>query len=130
MTVDTLDQEGRPGTKSRLRRAVTVWYAVLGGIGAWTVHLLAEASLYQWTCDTRRGEWILNAITGGCALACLLAIGLSWCLWRAGRHADDESDGAPGQTNFLGFLGLAIGIINLALIGVEGIYVPILYRCG
>jgi hypothetical protein len=64
-----------------------------------------------------------------CVLACLLAIGLSWRLWTEGRGADDESDEPRGRTQFLGFLGLATGIINLALIGVEGVYVPILYRC-
>jgi hypothetical protein len=130
MSVDELDQEDHEGTRYRIMRAFTVWYAVLGGIAAWTVHLVAEASLVQWTCDSHRGEWVLNAITAVCVLACLLAIALSWRLWREGRGADDESDEPRGRTQFLGFLGLATGIINLALIGVEGVYVPILYHCG
>jgi hypothetical protein len=130
VSVDELDREDTPGTRYRIMRAITVWYGVLGGIAAWTVHLVAEASLVQWTCDTHRGEWILDAITVVCILATLLAIAISWRLWREGRGADDESDDPRGRTHFLGFLGLATGLFNLALIGVEGVYVPILYHCA
>jgi hypothetical protein len=130
MSIETIDQEDRPATRHSVLRAITVWYGVLGGIAAWTVHLVALASLVQWTCDTHRGEWILDTITAVCVLADLLAIAISWRLWQEGRGADDESADPRGRTHFLGFLGLATGIINLALIAVEGVYVPILYRCG
>jgi hypothetical protein len=130
MSVDTLDHEDDPGTRYRILRAFTIWYGVLGGIAVWTVHLVTEASLVQWTCDSHRGEWPLDAITAVCLLATLVAIAISWRLWREGKGANDESDEPRGRTHFLGFLGLATGIINLALIGLEGVYVPILYRCG
>jgi hypothetical protein len=125
MSVDPmLDQIER---ESPLRRGLTVWFAVFGGLGAWTVHLLALTSLTQWTVDSHRGQWPLDAITGVCVAVTLVAFALSWRLWRAGRSGDDEADDPAGRIRFLGFSGLVFNAINLALILTEGLAVPVLY---
>ena len=47
-----------------ITRAVTVWYAVfVGPIGAWTVHLLAVASLVRFVCNDPAWRWAMHLAT-------------------------------------------------------------------
>jgi hypothetical protein len=122
----TLLDEHEPGARSLIRR-FSVWYAVFGGVAAWTVHLLALASLVQWTVDEHTGEWPLHVITAVTVAVTLHAMFLSARMYRGARDADEESDTEAGQLHFLGMVGLLVGAINLALILIEGIYVIPLY---
>ena len=49
-------------TASPLRRGVTVWYAVFGGVGAWTVHLMYLVCAEHWTHVHHQWAWTLNAV--------------------------------------------------------------------
>jgi|GEM_PF-2373738 len=115
---------------SALRRGVEVWYAVFGGIGAWTVHLLALVALVRFTCNAHDYLWVMHVLTVVTAAATVLAIGLSWRLVRAGRPADESGSDPAGRLHFLGQVGLLVGAVNLALILLEGLYVLLIPACG
>jgi hypothetical protein len=105
-----------------LKRGVEVWYALLGGIGAWTVHLLYFASIEHWTKLHESYGWTMHAVTVLCVLATVIAMLLAWRLHVVASGSDPESAGDAGQLLFLAQLGLLIGAINLALILLEEIY--------
>jgi hypothetical protein len=113
-----------------IRRFVTVWYAVAGGIGAWTVHLLFEAAFVKFTCTSHGWVWAMHLVTAVTALATVAAMALAWRLLRISRDADEAAADAGGRLQFLGYAGLLIGAINLALILLEGADVVFLHRCG
>src|SRR5205085_8221646 len=48
---------------SAIRSAITVWYAVLGGIGAWTIHLMVLVSLVRYTCNAPGSEGWMHLTT-------------------------------------------------------------------
>jgi hypothetical protein len=58
-----------------------------------------------------------------CLLLALLAVFLSWLVYRAGEGADDESPTPEGRMRFLGQFGLASNGINVLLILLEGSYI-------
>jgi hypothetical protein len=129
---------------SAVRRATTlhyservVWCAVLVGIPAWMAHLVFEASMVGFT-DTHPGwDWTLHAGTVVTALATLAGTIICLDLYRragaARRDAPpegrDDDASAVTLSRFLGAFGSLLGIINLALILLEGSYV-ILVRHG
>ena len=118
-----------PGTIEKLRRGVPLWYAVVGGIGAWTVHLVFLSSFARFTCNQKGTTWVQHLVTLVTAGATVLAMSLALSMVRRGN--DDESAGTePGRTRFLGLVGLLIGGINLALILLEGSYVLFINPCG
>jgi hypothetical protein len=113
---------------SPLRRTFEVWFAVLGGIGAWIVHLVFIVSAEHWTHLHPQFGWTLHAATGVCALATIVALILARRLFLAATGADPASNDDAGQLLFLAQLGLLIGAINLALILLEGSYVLFIPR--
>lgn len=114
---------------SAIRNAITVWYAVLGGIGAWAIHLLVLVSVVRFTCNTEGYGWVMHLTTAVTLALTAAAMLLSHRLLREGEH----QEGTAGErTRFLGRLGLVIGAVNAMLIGLEGLYVVVLgsRRCG
>jgi hypothetical protein len=102
-------------------RGVLVWAALTLGIAAWVLHLTVFAALVEFVHDNGYA-WIFtvgNAVTIAVAL---VALALSWLIFRAGH--DDDGAGTPaGRMRFLGALALMINAVNLLLIVVEGSYV-------
>ena len=117
---------------SAVRDAVLVWYAVLGGIGAWTIHLLFLVSFVRFTCNAHDYVWAMHLATVVTLAMTVAALALCWRMVRAGAPGDESSDSEDGRNLFLARLGLIIGTINLALIALEGLYVLVLgsRRCG
>lgn len=119
---------------SAVREAVLVWYAVLGGIAAWTIHLLALSSLVRFTCNAHGYVWLMHLFTVVTLAMTIVAMLLCRRMLRSGAEADgdESSDSEGGRTQFLGRLGMIVGVTNLALISVEGLYVFVLAsrRCG
>jgi hypothetical protein len=111
---------------SPLQRAIRVWYATLGGVGAWTVHLMYLVSAEHWAHVHHQWAWTLNACTAVTALATIGAMLLAWRLVKVANGANEEGNDDAGQLLFLGRLGLLIGAINLALILLEGTYAIVL----
>jgi hypothetical protein len=115
-------------TASSLRRGLEVWFAVLGGIGAWTVHLLFVASAEHWTFLHAEYRWTLHAATVVCAAVSIVAILLARRLIVVASGGDPSSNDDAGQLLFLGHVGVLVGVINLALILLEGSYVLFIPR--
>jgi hypothetical protein len=111
-----------------LRRGLEVWYAAFGGIGAWTVHLLFVVSAEHWSHLHPHWSWTLHAATAVCAAATLASIGLAWRLRSVASGNDPAGVDDGGQLLFLAHLGLLVGIINLALILLEGTYAVFIPR--
>ena len=136
---------------SAIRSGVTVWYAVLGGIGAWTIHLLVLTSVVQFTCNAGGYAWIMHVTTLVTLGMTAVAMALSLRLVRQGQKGDANGNGHDGngrdgnggdgnggegngaeRTQFLGQLGLVVGGVNFLLIALEGLYAVLLEarRCG
>ncbi len=115
---------------SAVRAAVTLWYALLGSIGAWTIHLVFVASFVRYTCNDPSAKWAMHAVTAVTLAMTVLAMALCWRLDRQG--GDEASDRNGGPTRFLGRLGLVVGATNFALIALEELYIVVLAsrRCG
>jgi hypothetical protein len=111
-----------------IRRGLVVWYGVVGGLAAWTVHLVFEAAVVRWTFDVHGYTWILHAATVICGLATLASMWVAWRLRTIAGDADESSNEDAGQLLFLGNLGLLFGTINLLLIILEGVYAAVLYQ--
>ncbi len=115
---------------SAVRSGFTIWYALLGSIGAWTIHLLFLAAFVRYTCNDPGSQWVPHVVTAVTLAMAVVAMALCW---RLGRLAGDEaSDLGGGPLRFLGRLGLVVGVTNFALIALEELYVVVLSprRCG
>ena len=123
-TAERIEQAGP------IRRGAVVWFAVFGGVVAWTEHLLALAAITRFTCTKPGWKWAMHADTLACVAITAVATGLAYRLYRAGDPKAESDDSAAGRLAFLGVVGLALGAINLALIIVEGVYAGVLRSCG
>jgi hypothetical protein len=107
-------------------RGFAVWYAVSAPIAAWAVHLTALAALVEFSYDHRGGTFWMHLTTAITGTATVIAMALSYVMVRrAGATEDDPGRG--GRIRFLGELGLVIGVVNLALIALEEIYLDVLH---
>jgi hypothetical protein len=115
---------------SAVRAGVTLWYALLGSIAAWTIHLVFVASFVRYTCIDPGSKWAMHAVTALTLAMTVLAMALCWRLERQG--GDEASDRNGGPTRFIGRLGLVVGATNFALIALEELYIVVLAsrRCG
>jgi len=116
---------------SAVREAVLVWYALLGSIGAWTIHLLLFVSIVRFTCNAHDYVWVMHLTTVVTLVMAAVAIALCVRMLRS-SDGDESSDDEGGRAQFIARLGLLIGVINVALIALEEIYVIVLNsrRCG
>jgi predicted membrane-bound spermidine synthase len=116
---------------SGIRDAVLVWYALLGGIGAWTIHLVFFAAYVRFTCNESGSLWLMHLVT--VITLAMTAVSLALCMRMLRRSDGDESsDEEGGRAQFLARLGLLIGVVNFALIALEQVYLMVLNsrRCG
>lgn len=116
---------------SGVREAIVVWYALLGGIGAWTIHLVFFAAYVQFSCNEDGTLWAMHLVT---IVTLAMTAAAMWLCWRMLRKADGDeaSDEEGGRAQFIARLGLMIGALNFALIALEEIYLVVLAsrRCG
>ncbi len=116
----------RDGHASRWDQ-VLGWTAVVVPIAAWTIHIVALASLVDLACDHPGVEWVMHGLTVGLALVCLGCVAIAW---RHLRLPNGEDAGTTkANLRFLAQLGVAVAVVNLVLIVVEGVYVPFLDAC-
>lgn len=117
--------------RSGIREAVLVWYALLGSIGAWTIHLVLFAAYVRFSCNAPGSSWVMHVATVFTLAMTVVAMGLCRRMMRS-SEGDDASDEEGGRAQFIARLGLMIGAINFALIALEEIYLIVLRsrRCG
>jgi len=128
-TTEATDAAERIEQDSPIRRGFTVWYAVFGGVAAWAVHLMFEASFARYSCNRGNQQWPMHLVTVLTAAATIVAILLSIRLIRAGEDSPQDEPSAGGRLHYLGIAGVLIGVINLLLILVEGSYILVLNSC-
>ncbi|MDQ2825998.1 MAG: hypothetical protein M3Y04_03365 [Actinomycetota bacterium] len=131
MSVTSEEARRAHSIASALKEAVLVWYAVLGSIGAWAVHLILFVAYIRYSCNRAGSLWVMHAAT--VVTLALTAIAMALCLRMLGSTEGDESaDDEGGRAQFLGRLGLLIGVLNFALILLEEVYLLVLAsrRCG
>ncbi len=116
---------------SGVREAVLVWFALLGSIAAWTIHLLLFVSIVRYTCNAHGYVWVMHLATAVTLAITVAALALCWRMLRS-SEGDESCDDEGGRAQFIARLGLLIGVINFALIALEEIYVIVLNsrRCG
>ena len=68
-----------------------VWFAVLGSIAAWLVHLSFVSSFVQYTCNVSGVVWVQHLVTAITAGATLWAMALSLLMVRELRSPWDLS---------------------------------------
>ncbi|MDQ4088868.1 MAG: hypothetical protein M3163_00950 [Actinomycetota bacterium] len=139
MSTDTETHDVSEGEEARrshsilsgVREAIVVWYALLGGIGAWTIHLVFFAAYVQFSCNEDGTLWAMHLVT---VVTLAMTAFAMWLCWRMLRTADGDeaSDDEGGRAQFIARLGLMIGALNFALIALEEIYLVVLAsrRCG
>lgn len=117
---------------SGVRQAVVVWYALLGSIGAWTIHLVFFAAYVQFSCNAPGSTWAMHVVTAVTLAMTVLAMWLCRRMLRSSPEGDESSDEEGGRAQFIARLGLLIGALNFALIALEEIYLIVLNsrRCG
>jgi hypothetical protein len=116
---------------SAVREAILVWYAVLGGIGAWTIHLVFFAAYVRYTCNRSGSLWLMHVVTA--ITLAMTAAALVLCRrMLLSSEGDESADDEGGRAQFLARLGLLIGVVNFALIALEEVYLVVLAsrRCG
>jgi predicted membrane-bound spermidine synthase len=133
VNVETPTEEARRSHSilSAVREAILVWYALLGGIGAWTIHLVFFVTYVRYTCNAPGSLWVMHVVTA--VTLALTAAAIALCLRMLhSSEGDEASDEEGGRTQFLARLGLLIGVINFALIVLEEVYLVVLgsRRCG
>lgn len=109
----------------------TVWFPVLGPIGAWTVHALYLAGVGRLVCTRPSTMTTIHLVTAATITVCVVALALSVRLVRRGSGPDAD-DTTPARARFLGLLGVALGAFNIVLIVVEALFAIGLHpvRCG
>jgi hypothetical protein len=115
---------------SAIRAGFEVWYAVAGSIAAWAIHLLFFAGFVRFTCNAMGFLWAMHAVTALCLALTLTALVLAV---RLARHEGDAAaETEAGRLQFLGRLGVLVGVASFLLISLEELYVFVLHtkRCG
>ncbi len=140
MSTDTdthITSEGEEARRSHsilsgVRDAVLVWYALLGSIGAWTIHLVFFAAFVRFTCNESGTTWAMHLVTAITLAMTAVAMWLCWRMLKSEAGADEASDEEGGRAQFIARMGLIIGAVNFALIALEEIYLVVLNsrRCG
>jgi energy-coupling factor transporter transmembrane protein EcfT len=123
-------------------RPLFTWFAVLGGVVAWAIHLLVAWAVMEVSCFVRRPGYVLQhggspthaeyAVTiGATVLPWLVALmSLIACLRLrvlVGRLDDDEL--AKGRLHLLVIMGLFFDVMMLAAITGGGIALYVLEPC-
>jgi hypothetical protein len=103
-------------SSSVARRAAPwlLWFGVLGGVAAWTAHLLVAWGLEEIACGSgSRSTDVLGvplavAITAVTVVALAVAVAALVVAWRLWRRTDVAADGEVrmGRANFMALVGL------------------------
>jgi hypothetical protein len=121
-----------------------VWFAVLGGAGAWAVQFVVNLEFSWAQCNAPAGRWQVPvhgweiALSAVAALVALMAAGVSLRLYLRTYRLDHvsvaerrgEGTAPPtGRINFLATVGLTVNFLALAIIVMTGIGAPLLPVC-
>lgn len=108
---------------------LALWVVVTAGIWLWAFHIMFLASAAELACSRPAVVWAFHAATVATAALTAAAGWVCGALLR--RYPDDEGAGTVGgRTRFLGLFGLWTNVISVALIVLEGAFVPFIDPCA
>ncbi len=91
-----------------------LWFGVLGGPIAWSLHLIISYLLVRPVCWDG-GLIALHIISLGLVLTALAAAAVSWRQWRSVREsADADMHGTGGRVGFMALFGILSGLLFAA----------------
>jgi hypothetical protein len=123
-------------SSSRIRvRRGTLWFGVLGGAVAWTIHLLAAYALAEFGCVSGLGQrsaygisyvaWAILVMSVAVTAVALLATLLAGRAWQSFGNDDHPSSPATAGEQYLAQAGtLMSGLFTVAILFET---IPILY---
>lgn len=124
----------QPGQLARLAGGLLLWYAVLGGALAWTVHLFTAWGVEELACasgSTRVGAVPLRlVITLAVVLPALATVGsllAGGLAWRRTRH--DGEVPSVSRTRMLAIVGIWLNLLFLTIIVLGGAALLVLPPC-
>lgn len=113
-----------PGHQDASVSGLRLAHALFGGILAWMAHLIGQAGLNGWVCETGQ-LWPMHAITVAMLLVTFHAL---WTGWRISRATTDSPNVQAAR--FLGFSAVVINVFNAVLIVVEWVPVLFIHPCA
>jgi hypothetical protein len=128
----------QPGRRARLAGGLLVWYGVLGGAVAWTVHLLAGWGMDELACaagsDHVSAVPLAQAVGLAVVIPALLTAGslaVAVLVWRRTARAQPTGPDNPsyGRARMLATLGIWANLLFLAIIVLGGIAVVVFPPC-
>ncbi|MBW3634144.1 MAG: hypothetical protein KY456_14055 [Chloroflexi bacterium] len=88
-----------------------LWFGVLGGPIAWSLHLVISYLLVRPVCWDG-GILALHLISLGLVLTALAAAAVSWRQWRSARDsADADMHGTGSRVGFMAVFGILSGVL-------------------
>ena len=128
-------------TMTRSVSRLALWFGVLGGVSAWTVHLWAGYALVEVACRTGFPGFSLLGISGVEVLLALVTVAMAlvalaatYVAYRARRQLQEGRRGDVGQPRgqgeFMARAGLLMSGLFVAVIVVEAVPALFLRECG
>lgn len=109
-------------------RGLKVAYVIGGSTGAWMAHLFFASSFVRYSCNAGGVDWAQHLFTAFCALICVHATWVAYGLHRDGRTDAEDAGTTSGANNFIGLVGILVGLTNLLLILAEGSFVGLIHQ--
>jgi len=108
-------------------RGIKVAYVFGGSTGAWMAHLFFASSFVQYSCNAHGTGWYQHLVTLLFALVAAHATWVAYGLYREGRVDTEDAGTSFGANNFIGVVGILVGLINLLLILGEGSFSALIH---
>ena len=109
-------------------RGLRVAWVFGGSTAAWMAHLFFASSFVRYSCNAHGTLWYQHLVTALCALVAAHATWVAVGLYREGRGDSEDAGTAAGANNFIGVVGIIVGLTNLLLILAEGSFVGLIHQ--
>jgi hypothetical protein len=127
----------RSPASGNLLGGLLLWFAVLGGVLAWAVHLFAAWSVDELACASGHQDlagFPISAAVGVSvavpAVVAVAALAASWlALRRTGRVRSAQADRAVGRSYLLAVIGVFLNLFSVTSIVLGGVAVLVLPVC-
>jgi hypothetical protein len=108
-------------------RGIRVAYVFAGSTGAWMAHLFFASSFVRYSCNAHGTGWYQHLASAFCALVAIHATWVAYGLHKEGRVDAVDAGTSFGANNFIGLVGMIVGLTNLLLILGEGSFVGLIH---
>ncbi|TMK88535.1 MAG: hypothetical protein E6G57_06345 [Actinobacteria bacterium] len=109
-------------------RGIRVAYVFAGSTGAWMAHLFFASSFVRYSCNAHGTGWYQHLATVIFATLAAHATWVAYGLHREGRTDAEDAGTSHGANNFIGLVGIIVGLTNLLLIVAEGSFVGLIHQ--